>query len=448
MGDRAVTSVGGLVALTLGAVGIAAVYGEPLPGFSVVTSPPRVAALLARAHERVHGERAAVHSGAGTLRVGGTGPWTPVPISAPADLAEHRETLVSEPVELRLDLDLEAPVDRRVANELAAGGPPVLDRWSEPAAGQLDALAKTDAPVVLAGPGVVTQGAVAGLHALAVAGSFGVLNTWGAKGVFHWQSRHHWATVGLQARDFELGGLGDTDLIVATGIDALEAPPERWQLGPVLTVEPQALDPLAEALRRPWRELQMPPLRARLAAVTQAGWAESGSPVAPSRVTLNYGQALGGGGVVAADPGTAGFWVARTFGTTELGSVQVPAERDAQGFAPACVTVARLRRPGRPALAVVDGPVPEIPEIVHEVIEAARRLGVAVPVEVWSPGGDRLDADDHLARVRRMAYGAEGSVAALAVDDRQLTAMIDAAGPIIAWQPPDAGSSRAAFGRR
>jgi hypothetical protein len=440
-----VTSTGDVIARGLGAAGIDAVYGEPLAGFSVITAPPRVATLLARAHERVHGERVAVHTGAGTLRLGGTGPWTPVPISTPADLAEHRATLASDPVELRLDLDLEAPADRRVADELAAGGPPVLDRWSEPAADQLDALAEADAPVVLAGPGAATPRAVAGLHALAVAGSFGVLNTWGAKGVFHWQSRHHWATVGLQALDFELGGLADADLIVATGIDVREAPPERWQLGPALTVEPQALDPLAEALRRPWRELEMPPLRARLAEVTQAGWAESGSPVAPSRITLNYGQAFGGGGVVAADPGTAGFWVARTFGTTELRSVHVPAERDAQGFAPACVTVARLRRPGRPALAVVDGPVPEI---VHEVIEAARRLGVAVPVEVWSPDGDRLDADDHLARVRRMAYGAEGSVAALAVDDRQLTAMIDAAGPVIAWQPPDAGSSRAAFGGR
>ena len=54
--------------------------------------------------------------------------------------------------------------------------------------------------------------------------SLGVLNTWGAKGVFDWRSRHHLATAGLQEHDFALAGLGDADLIVATGVDPDEAP--------------------------------------------------------------------------------------------------------------------------------------------------------------------------------------------------------------------------------
>ena len=70
--------------------------------------------------------------------------------------------------------------------------------------------------------------AVGGLRALAAAGRLGVLNTWGAKGVFHWQSRHHWATVGLQELDFELGGLGSADLVLVTGVDEREAPPRFW----------------------------------------------------------------------------------------------------------------------------------------------------------------------------------------------------------------------------
>lgn len=355
-------------------------------------------------------------------------------VASVEDLGELGGVVAAGDLELRFELDLEAPVGdadvEGIVDRIAEQAGSAVEDWVEASDDGRRLLDTAEEPVVLAGPGVVRKGAVAGLQALAVAGSLGVLNTWGAKGVFHWRSRHHFATVGLQALDFELGGLAGADLIVATGVDPLEAPAGRWQLAPVLTVEPSALAPLAEAVRRPWRELDMPPVRQRLAAATQAGWAQAGSPIAPSRVTRNYAQAIGPGGLVAADPGLAGFWVARTYATTEPGSVHVPAEANAQGFAPACVAVAGLHRPGRPVLAVVDGP---LPDPAAEVIEAARTLGVAVPIEIWHPDGDRLTPDDHQARVRRLVHQDAGRIASLAVDERQLATMIDAAGDIIAW---------------
>ena len=63
-----------------------------------------------------------------------------------------------------------------------------------------------------------------GLHDLAVSAGVGVLNTWGAKGVFDWRSRHHLATIGLQADDFVLSGLDQADLIIATGLDQPSLP--------------------------------------------------------------------------------------------------------------------------------------------------------------------------------------------------------------------------------
>ncbi len=212
---------------------------------------------------------------------------------------------------------------------------------------------RAESVVVLAGPGVVRAHSVAGLHALAGALGAGVLNTWGAKGVFHWQSRHHWATIGLQEHDFALGGLGDAGLIVATGVDDREAPGEYWHGRPHVVVEPEDLDILAEVVTpRRHHLVEMPPLRTRLAAATQAGWASTVAPLAPSQATLAYGRRLAGGGLVAADAGVAGFWVARTFATTQLGGVAVPAE-EMPGWAAACVTVARMAAPLRPALAVL-----------------------------------------------------------------------------------------------
>ena len=154
-----------------------------------------------------------------------------------------------------------------------------------------------------------------------------------------------------------------------------------------------------------------------------------GGPLQPTRVTRHYGVASAGGGLVAADPGVAGYWVARTFATTELGGVQVPSDAGAAGFAVACGIVARLHDIERPVLAVVDGPVAPIVERVREV---GRGFGVDVPVEVWQPDGDALDPDAHLARLRDLVGAGFGTVT-LATDPTQLDRMVDVAGEVVAW---------------
>ena len=407
----------------LRAAGVDAVYGGPLAGVRTVgIRDPRVAALAVRAHQRVHGTLAAAHLGDGRLVIGAPGAMPELTLDDPADVAE---AVAAGHLTLRIGFDPAAlTADRR-----PWAAPPV-DRWVDPDADQLRSLAAAKRPVALAGPGVVRDRAVPGLNAFATAGSLGVLNTWGAKGVFDWRSRHHWATIGLQALDFELGGLASADLIIGTGIDTAEAPAERWQLAPWITLAPGALGPTAERWARPWVELEVPPLRSGLAAVTQEGWASSGGPLAPTRATLHYGRCFGSGGLVAADPGVAGYWVARTFSTTELGSAQVPAEIDNEGFAVACGLVARLRRPGRPVLAAVDGPPGEM---VGAVLEAAASLGVAVPVEVWDPEGPQLEPDAHLDRLARLVLDDQPLPVRLATDPTQLGRMIEVAGPVVAW---------------
>jgi hypothetical protein len=273
---------------------------------------------------------------------------------------------------------------------------------------------------------------VGGLRALAAAGRLGVLNTWGAKGVFHWQSRHHWATVGLQTRDFELGGVPGADLVLAVGVDEHEAPRRLWGVGgPVREVAPEELGPLAERWPVAAGDLpDVPPLRERLAAVTQVGWTAAGTPLMPSRVTRHYAQVLGESGLVAADPGTAGYWIARTFATTRLGTVLVPAV-PMEGWAPACVLVARLLTPLRQGLAVVDGGVGERG---RAVLAEASRLGVGIGVEAWDPDAEPCDAAHHLERLDALVSGAPGTVPSrLATDPRQLGEMVDAAGPVRAW---------------
>jgi hypothetical protein len=328
-------------------------------------------------------------------------------------------------LELRVALRPDQPVD-----DIVPPSVPLEDAWAETDPEAIAAVRAATSVAVLAGPGVIEHGAVAGLHDLAAAAGVGVLNTWGAKGVFHWRSQHHLATVGLQADDFALAGLAGVGLIIATGLDQAESPDRAWQLAPTLTLAPAALAPLAEQCASARRPTSLPPLRALLADVTQRGWSTEGVPIAPSRATLHYGECIAAGGFIAADAGLAGFWVARTLGTSRLGGVIVPSTR-CPGFAAACVAVALLRHPNQPALAVTDGPMDSA---TAAIVEAAAALGVRVPVEVWDPAGERLDAESHRRRLRGLLFGSGGGgLSTLATDPRQLGEMIDVAGAVVAW---------------
>jgi hypothetical protein len=243
--------------------------------------------------------------------------------------------------------------------------------------------------------------------------------------VFPWQSRHHWATVGLQRDDFTLAGLADTDLIVTSGLDSAEAPDQRWRLADSVDIPPAALGAVAALWRTPGRVREMPPLRHKLAVVTQRGWLES---YAPSQVTRGYQDVVTSrGGFVAADAGIAGYWVARTLGTTTLDTVVVPSRPEPEGFAVACAVIARMYAPERPVLAVTDGPLsPRTCELLT--------YGRAVAVEVWEPDGIRIGPERHRARLADAVYGESATVLSLATDGGQLDEMIEVAGPVVAWR--------------
>jgi hypothetical protein len=166
--------------------------------------------------------------------------------------------------------------------------------------------------------------------------------------------------------------------------------------------------------------------------VTQDGWAGEAAPIAPTRATRTYSELLGESGLVAVDTGIAGYWVARTFPTRRVGGAIVPA-RATPGLAAACAVVARLVEPERPVLAVVDAATGTsgLDATTAAVLAAGAELGVAVPVEVWSPDGELLDGGAHAERLARLV--GTGGVVPLATDPGQLDRMLEVAGPVVAW---------------
>jgi thiamine pyrophosphate-dependent enzyme len=253
---------------------------------------------------------------------------------------------------------------------------------------------------MLVGPEVLRADAVAGLRAFAAAAHVGVANTWGAKGVFPWDSPHHLGTCGLQADDFPLLGFAELDELWVSGLDPAESPAERYELGARVTrIHPEVLAVLAERVARSSYPIEPPPLFERLAAVARPGYVDDRFPRHPARAVMDLKHRLAPGGIVTADPGPAGLWVARTFPTDAPGTVVVPA-RTAPGIAAALALVAA--RAGKPATAVTVGP---LDDATRAVVALAASLSVDLGLDVW---GD--DVDLSLTEL-----------------------LVAAAGPVVAW---------------
>lgn len=235
---------------------------------------------------------------------------------------------------------------------------------------------------ILVGPGVVTAGCVEGLHALATRARCGVVNTWGAKGVFRWDDPRHFGTAGLQARDFDLAGLGDVDVLITSGLDHAEVTSQPWAgRAEVIDLGPAELAHFDEPL--PPGTLERPALYTALAAVVGPLYEVPGSP--PARAAA-LAAGLAPGGLVVAEPGLVGFWIARTFPTVVPGSVLVPSSGGAAAAHHAAVAAAST---GRPVTLIAAAPV-ALP---------------GVTVEVWDPAEVDLDP----------------------------SALVVVAGPIVAW---------------
>lgn len=293
------------------------------------------------------------------------------------------------------------PTDEPLASQPLPGALAAALGITVGAGGGAELLAPIEGPAaILAGPGVLAAGAWDGLRAFAAAAHLGVLNTFGAKGVFRWDDPHHLGTAGLQAGDFRLAGFDGLRTVVATGLDPTEVRPEHWRLGAnVVNVSPAALGAFAARVARSPHPLRRPALYERIAAVAQPGYRSDTRPRHPARAVADLRDDLPPGGLLAAQPGPAGWWVARTFPTERPGQVVVPPV-PLPGIAAAVGLVAARR--AIPSVVVTTAP-PD--PVTAEVAARARAERLPLRVVCW-------DDDVDLARTAEL---------------------VEAAGPLVAW---------------
>lgn len=331
--------------------------------------------------------------------------------------------LTSDPALSALLAEAEAGLSGPAPSTVVAASPPAL---SPPEPGQRTA--------VVVGPGVVRAGRVDDLRGLAAATGLTVVNTWGAKGVFGWDDPHHAGTAGLQRDDFALAGVDDADLVITSGLDPDECPALRLDPARTVDVDPDHLGTATSGWPTPASPPVRPPLYERLAAVVGPMYASAADPPPPPRAMA----ALAGRGVVAADAGRAGFWVARTFPTIEPGSVLIPARARPGWAAAVAVAAAATTAPrsgagngpygdrnlpqnrGSGVVAVTTAP---LDGETAELLDLARAAGLAIKVQAWVGAEEAPPA----------VAGGQLAVEPVTVEWSALDTLVAVAGPVVAW---------------
>jgi len=250
----------------------------------------------------------------------------------------------------------------------------------EPAARQVfkatDLISAAERPVILAGNGVVRAGASEALREFSRVTGIPVAETFMGKGVLDHQDPHALGTVGLQAKDYQMAGFDEADLVIAVGYDLVEHSPEHWNPGrdkKIVVIDSVAaeidqffvpdveliggiyhvLSRLTEECRELNFDIQPENTRLRELVMAQLRRAEDQSkPFQPPRVLWELRQALGTEDILVSDVGLHKLWIGRMFPARAPNSVLIANGLAGMGFALPTAITAKLIYPERKVVTV------------------------------------------------------------------------------------------------
>jgi acetolactate synthase I/II/III large subunit len=262
-------------------------------------------------------------------------------------------------------------------------------------------------PIILAGNGAIRTHASAALRAFVQATGIPVAETFMAKGLLDASDPHALGTVGLQARDYEMAGFDDADLVIAIGYDLVEHSPKYWnpnankrivvidtvaaEIDEFFVPEVELIGDIAHVLarltegcrRQPVAEMEPSPLHSRVLSALEDAREDSHFPMRPPRVLWDIRQALGRDDLLVSDVGLHKLWIGRMFPAHEPGTVLIANGLAGMGFALPTAIAAKLIYPRRNVVTVSgDGGF----LMNCQELETAMRLRTAVVNVIWENG--------------------------------------------------------------
>ena len=264
-------------------------------------------------------------------------------------------------------------------------------------------------PVILAGNGAIRTHASRALRAFVHTTGIPVAETFMAKGLLDYEDPHALGTVGLQARDYELAGFDDADVVIAVGYDLVEHKPEHWnpradkQIVVIDTVaaeideffmpEVELIGDIAHVLARlaaGCSRRESPPggdgferLRRIVFGALNDAREDGHFPMRPPRVLCDIRRALRRTDVLVSDVGLHKLWIGRMFPAHEPGTVLIANGLAGMGFALPTGIAAKLVDPRRHVVTVSgDGGF----LMNCQELETAVRLRTPVVNIIWENG--------------------------------------------------------------
>ena len=258
-------------------------------------------------------------------------------------------------------------------------------------------------PVILAGNGVVRQGAADALVTFAEMTRIPVANTFMAKGVVPFTNPISLGTIGLKARDIPWFAFEKADVVICVGYDMVEYHPDNWnpdkdkiivhvdampaEVDEHYVLAAGLLGDIQTSLRALAMSTKPQPAvafgKVRQAIIEdRAQYADDdGFPIKPQKIVWDLREALGPEDIVISDVGAHKMWMSRMYKAERPNTCIISNGFAAMGIALPGAIAAKLAYPDRHIVAVT-GDAGFM--MNSQEIETAMRMKTPLVVLIWN----------------------------------------------------------------
>jgi len=259
------------------------------------------------------------------------------------------------------------------------------------------------APVILAGNGVVRQGAAESLVTFAEVLRIPVANSFMAKGVMPFTNELSLGTIGLKAHDLPWFAFEEADVVICVGYDMVEYHPEMWNpAGDKTIIHIDALPAEVDghyivavgvlgdihtslraiALRaRPQVASPFKAIRKAIVADRAEYSNDTAFPIKPQKIVWDLREVLGPEDIAISDVGAHKMWMARMYRAERPNTCIISNGFAAMGIAVPGAIAAKLAYPDRKVVAVT-GDAGFM--MNSQEIETALRMKTPFVVLIWN----------------------------------------------------------------
>jgi acetolactate synthase I/II/III large subunit len=259
------------------------------------------------------------------------------------------------------------------------------------------------APVILAGNGVIRQGAAGELVTFAEVLRIPVANTFMAKGVMPFSNPLSLGTIGLKAHDLPWYAFDEADVVICVGYDMVEYHPDAWnprgdkvivhidalpaEVDAHYRVEVGVLGDLNSSLRgialaaTPQKAAPFAAVRRAICEDRAAFAHDTGYPVKPQRIVWDLREVLAPDDIAISDVGAHKMWMARMYRAERPNTCIISNGFASMGIAVPGAVAAKLAFPERKVVAVT-GDAGFL--MNSQEIETALRMKTPFVILIWN----------------------------------------------------------------